>query len=40
MKHEDGKTVCAHVLGMKSHIDRLIMLGASFPDKLVVNWVL
>ena len=40
MKHEDGKPVCAHVLGMKSHIDRLIMLGASFPDKLAVNWVL
>ena len=40
MKHEDGKPVCAHILGMKSHIDRLIMLGASFPDKLVVNWVL
>ena len=28
MKHEDGKSVCAHVLGMKSHIDRLTMLGA------------
>ena len=37
MKHEDGKPVCAHVLGMKSHIDRLIMLGASFPDKLAMN---
>ena len=40
MKHEDGKPVCAHVLGMKSHIDRLIMLGVSFPDELAVNWVL
>lgn len=40
MKHEDGKPVCAHVLGMKSHIDRLIMLGASFPNELVVGWVL
>ena len=25
---------------MKSHIDRLIMLGASFPNKLVMDWVL
>ena len=40
MEHEDGKPVCAHVLGMKSHIDRLIMLGASFPNKLAVDWVL
>ena len=40
MKHEDGKSVCAHVLGMKSHIDRLTMLGASFPKKLAVDWVL
>ena len=40
MKHEDGKLVCAHVLEMKSHIDRLIMLGVSFPDELAVNWVL
>ena len=40
MKHEDGKPVCAHVLGMKSHIDRLIMLGVSFPNELAVNWVL
>ena len=35
-----GKSVCVHVLGMKSHIDRLIMLGVSFPDELAVNWVL
>ncbi|KAL7615291.1 hypothetical protein Lser_V15G05115 [Lactuca serriola] len=40
MKHEDGKPVCVHVLGMKSHVDRLRMLGVSFPDKLAVNWVL
>ena len=40
MEHEDGKPVCAHVLGMKSHIDRLIMLGASISNKLVVDWVL
>ncbi|KAL7587943.1 hypothetical protein Lser_V15G40693 [Lactuca serriola] len=30
MKHENGKPVCAHVLEMKSHIDRLIMLGAKY----------
>ena len=40
MKHEDGKPVCAHILGMKSHIDRLIMLGASFPDELAIGWIL
>ncbi|XP_052621399.1 uncharacterized protein LOC128127092 [Lactuca sativa] len=40
MKHKDGQPVCAQVLGMKSHIDRLIMLGVSFPDELAVNWVL
>ena len=27
-KHKEGKSVCAHVLGMKSHIDRLRMLGS------------
>ena len=37
MDHEDGKFVCAHVLGMKSHIDRLIMLGVSFPNTLAVD---
>ena len=37
MEHEDGKPMCAHVLGMKSHIDRLIMLGASFPNKVAVD---
>ena len=40
MEHQDGKPVCAHILGMKSHIDRLIMLGASISNKLAVDWVL
>ncbi|KAL7615286.1 hypothetical protein Lser_V15G05118 [Lactuca serriola] len=39
-KHEDGKLVCAHVLEMKSHIDRLRMLGVKFSGKLVIDWVL
>ena len=39
-KHEDGKSVCAHVLEMKSHIDRLGMLGVVLPKELVVDWVL
>ena len=37
-KHEDGKPMCAHVLEMKSHIDMLIMLGATFPNKMDVDW--
>ncbi|XP_052623362.1 uncharacterized protein LOC128128453 [Lactuca sativa] len=40
MEHQDGKPVCAHILGMKSHIDRLIMLGASISNKLAVDWIL
>ncbi|XP_052621193.1 uncharacterized protein LOC111898715 [Lactuca sativa] len=40
MEHQDGKSVCAHILGMKSHIDTLIMLGVSISNKLVVDWVL
>ena len=39
-KHEDGKHVCAHVLEMKSHIDRLNMLGVEISSELVVDWVL
>ncbi|KAL7597803.1 hypothetical protein Lser_V15G25809 [Lactuca serriola] len=39
-KHEDGKLVCAHVLEMKSHIDRLSMLGVEISSELVVDWVL
>ncbi|KAL7590183.1 hypothetical protein Lser_V15G39809 [Lactuca serriola] len=40
IKHEDGKPVCAHVLEMKSHIDRLRMLGVEILGELVVDWVL
>ena len=39
-KHEDGKSVCAHVLEMKLHIDRLGILGVAFPRKLAVDLVL
>ena len=39
-KHEDGKPVCAHVLEMKSHIDRLKMLGVEISGELAVDWVL
>ena len=39
-KREDGKPVCAHVLEMKSHIDRLRMLGVEISGKLAVDWVL
>ncbi|KAL7603384.1 hypothetical protein Lser_V15G14679 [Lactuca serriola] len=39
-KHKDGKSVCAHVLDMKSHIGRMRMLGVVFPRKLAYDWVL
>ncbi|KAL7618765.1 hypothetical protein Lser_V15G01423 [Lactuca serriola] len=39
-KHEEGKSVCAHVLEMKSHIDRLRMLGSVVCEELAVDWVL
>ncbi|KAL7583270.1 hypothetical protein Lser_V15G45908 [Lactuca serriola] len=39
-KHEDVRSVCAHVLEMKSHIDRLGMLGVIVSRKLVVDLVL
>ena len=39
-KHQDGRYVCAHVLEMKSHIDKLGMLGIVVSRKLVVNLVL
>ncbi|KAL7582992.1 hypothetical protein Lser_V15G43407 [Lactuca serriola] len=39
-KHEKGKTVCAHVLEMKSHIDRLRMLGSIVCEELAIDWVL
>ena len=32
--------MCTHVLGMKSHIDRLRMLGVIVPRKLAIDWVL
>nr|KAJ0184964.1 hypothetical protein LSAT_V11C900464860 [Lactuca sativa] len=34
MKHEDGRHVCTHVLEMKSHIDRLRVLGVKVSRKL------
>ena len=40
MKHKDGRPVCTHVLGMKSHIDRLRMLGVVVPRELAIDWVL
>ncbi|KAL7612134.1 hypothetical protein Lser_V15G06167 [Lactuca serriola] len=39
-EHQDGRSVCAHVLKMKSHIDRLGMLGVDVSRKLVVDLVL
>ncbi|KAL7607955.1 hypothetical protein Lser_V15G09800 [Lactuca serriola] len=39
-KHEDEKSVCAHVLEMKLHIDMLGMLGVVVSRKLVVDMVL
>ncbi|KAL7618616.1 hypothetical protein Lser_V15G00327 [Lactuca serriola] len=39
-RHKDGKSVCAHVLDMKLHIDRLGMLGVDVSEKLAVDLVL
>nr|KAJ0218478.1 hypothetical protein LSAT_V11C300136000 [Lactuca sativa] len=39
-KHQDGRSMCAHVLEMKSHIDRMGRLGVVFPRKLDVDLVL
>ena len=39
-KHEEGKSMCSHVLEMKSHIDRLRMLGSVVCEELDVDWVL
>ena len=39
-KHEEGKSVCVHVLEMMSHIDRLRMLGVEISGKLAIDWVL
>ncbi|KAL7601555.1 hypothetical protein Lser_V15G21970 [Lactuca serriola] len=39
-KHQDGRSVCTHVLEMKSHIDRMGMLGVVVSRKLAVDWVL
>ena len=32
--------MCTHVLGLKSHSDRLRMLGVVVPRKLAIDWVL
>ena len=39
-KHQDGKSMCAHVLKMRSHIDRLGMLGVVFQRELAVDLML
>ena len=39
-KHQDGRSVCAHVLEMKSHIDKLEMLGVDVSRKVAVDLVL
>ena len=39
-QHLNGNSVCAHVLNMKPHIDRLRMLGVVFPKELAVDLVL
>ncbi|KAL7605266.1 hypothetical protein Lser_V15G20189 [Lactuca serriola] len=39
-KHQDGKFVCANVLKMKLHINRLGILGVIFPRELVIELVL
>nr|KAJ0199323.1 hypothetical protein LSAT_V11C600335610 [Lactuca sativa] len=39
-KHKEGKSVCAHVLVIKSHIDRLRMLGSIVCEEMAVDWVL
>ena len=39
-KHKEGKSVCAHVLGMKSRIDRLRMMGSVVSEEMAVDWVL
>ena len=36
-KHKEGKSVCAHILEMKSHIDRLRMLGSVVCEESVVD---
>ena len=39
IKHKIGSPVCTHVLGLKSHSDRLRMLGVVVPRKLAIDWV-
>ena len=39
-RHEEGKSVFAHVLEMNSHIDRLRILGSVVCEEMVVDWVL
>ncbi|KAL7606519.1 hypothetical protein Lser_V15G18599 [Lactuca serriola] len=39
-KHQDGKSICAHVLDMKLDINRLRMLGVVVPRKLDIGLVL
>ncbi|KAL7584665.1 hypothetical protein Lser_V15G44484 [Lactuca serriola] len=38
-KHKDGKPVCVHILEMKSHIDRLRMMGVDILEMLAVDWI-
>ncbi|KAL7608922.1 hypothetical protein Lser_V15G13052 [Lactuca serriola] len=39
-KHEEGKSVCEHILEMKSHIDRLRMLGSVVCEEMAVDRVI
>ena len=39
-KHQDGNSVCAHVLKMKSYIDKLDRMGVAFPREQTIDLVL
>ncbi|KAL7596991.1 hypothetical protein Lser_V15G30707 [Lactuca serriola] len=39
-KHKDENSVCAHVLEMKSYIDKLDRMGVVFPWKQAIDLVL
>ena len=39
-KHRDGNYVCAHILKMKSYIEKLKRVGIVFPKEQAINLVL
>ena len=39
-RHQDGNFVCAHVLEMKSYINKLDMMGVVFPREQEIDLVL